>query len=410
MTREHDRSSLHEPSSLRVLQVQSASRTPGGADAVMDLEAELLAAAGHRVERYTYPAVAEQAGLRTAAEVVWNPQAAHEVGRATKAFGADIVHVHSPYPRLSPAVFAAATRAGAATVTTMHNYRFACPVATLTYRDRPCEACVGKRVKLPAVRRSCYHDSAAKSAAMTASLALHSTVGSFTRHLHRSLVFTEFAREIFVREGLPAERVGVQPNTVADPGEPAKRSGGFGGALFVGRLVPEKGVLTLLEAAAGLPDVPVAIAGDGPLRPQVEAAAARHPWIRYHGWQDEAGLAPLFAAADLLVVPSSWYEGQPLVMLQAMAAGLPLVTTDLANLVETAGIPQTGRTFALGDPLDLRAQLRSASQDISGLRVMGGAARQRYLARHTPAQASAGLTGHYRAALAAAAISGGKHA
>lgn len=401
----------HREQSLRVLQVQSASRTSGGADAVMDFEAELLSSAGHVVERYVHPAVADElagtrAALRTAAEVVWNPAAAAEVARRSRAFSADIVHVHSPYPRLSPAVFAAAARSGAATVTTMHNYRLACPVATLAYQDRPCEACVGRRVKLPAVKRRCYHASRAATAAMAGSLTLHRAAGSFSRHLHRSLVFTEFARELFIREGLPADRIGLQANAVPDPGEPQHRSGPFGGVLFVGRLVPEKGIDTLLSAFEGLPGVPLHIAGDGPLRGQVEAAAGRHDSIRYHGWLGDAGLAALFDRADLLVVPSTWYEGQPLVMLQAMAAGLPLLVSGLDNLAQTAGVPDAGQTFRMGDTEDLRRQIRASVADLEGLRSRGRTARRLYSERHTPTRALVDLVGNYRAARTTADISG----
>lgn len=383
---------------MRVLQVQSMSRTRGGADDVMDQEAALLRSGGHDVEQLRYEAVGEHAGPRQALDVVWNRAAGRQVSEHVRRSRPDVVHVHSPYPLLSPVVFRAASQAGAATVTTVHSYRLACVVGTCLRDGQICQDCVGRTLKLPGVRHRCYHDSRAASGAMALSLATHRIAGTFDRHVHRYLALTDFARDLLVRDGYPPDRVAVAPNSVPDPGERPARSGAFRYAAFLGRFVPEKGVDTLLGAWEGL-DVPLKIAGDGPGRPAVEAAAARNPGIEYVGWLDSDAETALLSGADLLVFPSTWFEGQPLVLLRAMAAGLAVLSSDIENIEETAVAQGAGLSFAAGNPAALSAAVSRLVADPDARSRFGTAGRAAYLRRHSPAAALGDLVRHYEAAL-----------
>ena len=383
---------------MRVLQVQSSSRSRGGADDVMDGERDLLAAAGHEVEQLRHSPVGASAGAREAMDVVWNRRAAAEVQTLVGTFRPDVVHVHSPYPLLSPAVFRAASRAGAATVTTVHSYRLVCVVGTCLRDGAVCEDCVGRTVKIPGVLHRCYHDSRAASAAMALSLATHRVAGTFRRDVHRYLALTGFARDLLIRDDYPAERIGIAPNSVADPGEPTHREGALPYAVFLGRFVPEKGLETLLTAWESLA-LPLKIAGDGPGRDAVERAAARNPAVEYLGWLDAEAQHRLLAGAGVVVFPSTWYEGQPLVLLQAMAHGVPVVSSDLANIEETAVAQGAGASFTTGDAQSLTRAVMRLVDDPADARRLGRAGRSAYLRRHTPERALAGLVDEYDAAL-----------
>lgn len=259
---------------MRVALLHSQSRETGGADAVMAHQAAMLSKAGHEVHQMLYPAVPASPSPRHAVQMVWNRDAYVKVKELANSFKPDVVHVHAPYPRLSPAVFRAAVDQGAATVTTLHNYRPACPIGTF-YRDgQICTECLGRRVKAPAVRHACYHGSHAASAAMVASIALHRT--TFSRYVHRYLTFTAFGADLLAKEGLPQQLIGVCPNTVPAPPAVPVRGNRAKTVLFSGRLVPEKGIATLLTAWPLVPhDVTLLVAGDGPLLGLVREVAAR---------------------------------------------------------------------------------------------------------------------------------------
>jgi len=384
---------------MRVLQVQSRSRVRGGADDAMDNEAAWLTAAGHVVSQWHYRAAGDASHQIEGAHAVWNRDASAQLRHEISRCGSEVVHVHSAYPLASPAIFRAAVKAGCATVTTLHSYRFSCIASTCLRDGSICELCIGHTVKLAGVRHRCYHDSRAASLAMTASLALHHAAGTFSRYVDRYVALTEFSRDLLVRDGFDPSRVVVAPNGVPDPGEPAERVGPFSYALYLGRLVPEKGVDTMLRAWAHLDGIPLKIAGDGEQRHQVEAAARTLPSVEYVGFLEASELQRLLAGADLLVVPSRWYEGQPLAIVQAMASGVPVICSDVANIAQTVVPSGAGRTWSTGSVADLARVVREEVTDLKGLRRRGPSGRARYLEQHTPHAAVTRLLDTYGQAL-----------
>lgn len=373
---------------LRVLQVHNQHQGRGGADAVLDHEAELLTESGHVVERFLQPPADRAAGHRVAdgVKAVWNVPAARAVGDLIARFRPDVMHVHTPFPLLSPAVFRVAARHGVPAVTTSHSFRYSCIAATCLRAGEICEACVGQRLKLPGIRHRCYHDSLAASTALTASLATHRMLGTFRRHVRRFITLTEFARQLLIRDGAEPDQVVVKPNSIADPGPPRSRTGTASYAAFIGRFVEEKGIRTLLRAWDRIGGrLPLRIAGDGPLRGEVEAATATNPAITYVGWLDERALDEFVAGAEFVVVPSEWYEaGEPLVLLRALALGRPVVVCDLDNICATVRRERAGLTFRPADADALADSVETGLRDLEELRAMGVRGRAAYDAHFTP--------------------------
>lgn len=156
----------------------------------------------------------------------------------------------------------------------------------------------------------------------------------------------------------------------------------------IGRLAEQKGFALLIEAlalAAPLhPGLHLTLVGDGPLRPQLEAAIAAAglaPKITLTGWLDEAGVRRELAQAQALVLPS-FAEGLPMVVMEAMAAGRPVIASAIAGVpelvvAETGWLVPAGDTNALADAI---ATLAATPPD--KLAGMGHAARARVLSRH----------------------------
>jgi glycosyltransferase involved in cell wall biosynthesis len=391
---------------VRVLQLHNLHKASGGAAHVVDQEAELLRSAGHQVDQLLEPA-AEDSGMGAAAmgvAAVWNRRACRQLAERIESFDPDVVHVHTPFPLLSPAVFRTAHSRGRATVTTLHGYRYSCVGGTCLRAGATCEDCVGSRLKLPGVRHRCYHGSLAASAALTVSLVGHRVAGTFAHDVDRYVALTGFGRDLLVRDGYPAHKVTVKPNMVPDPGPPVPQDARGGYALFAGRLVEEKGVRTLLEAWRRTPEgLHLHVAGDGPLRPLVEAAAEENPRVHALGWCDADRVADLQANASATIVPSEWYEAQPLVTLQSLAAGTPLLVSDLPNVCASVVEHGAGRAFRTADPAALASEATRLLTDEAARATMGGRARSLYEAEHTPAAALAALERIYTDALAQSA-------
>ena len=373
---------------MRVLQLHNHHSALGGAMEVLAHERELLVGAGHEVEQYTLPAT-EELGLsavRAAAKAVWNVEAARETRRRIDRFRPDVVHVHTPFPLMSPSVFRAARAAGVPAVTTLHSYRWSCVAGTCVRDGSICEDCVGSRLKLAGVRHRCYHDSHAASAALTLGLTVHRAVGTTHRDVTRYLTLTDFMRRLMIRDGYPADRIEVKPNSVPDPGTAGRRTGGPREVLFAGRLIEIKGVRTLLDAwaMADTRDLRLVVAGDGELRALVEHAAAEDPTIEYVGWLGEAEVTDKMRDAEVVLVPSQWYEGLPLVILRSLAVGTPLLVSDLENFSQDVVADGTGWTFTVGDAASLADQLTMLAADPGRAASLRTAARSSYLERYSP--------------------------
>jgi glycosyltransferase involved in cell wall biosynthesis len=175
---------------------------------------------------------------------------------------------------------------------------------------------------------------------------------------------------------------GTGPCAAADP-DPELRAlaGGEPLAVFVSKLRPEKNPLALVRAAATLHaagELPgrVAIVGEGELAPVVRdeiaacGAGEAVRWFPYGG-----STAPYIAAADLLVVPSSW-ESLPITPLEAMACGVPVLATAVGGMPEAVAEDQTGWLVPAGDEGALATALRDLLGDRERLARAGAAARE----------------------------------
>lgn len=388
---------------MRVLQLHNHHASLGGAMEVLAHEGEMLTAAGHEVEQYTLQATQALglSPLRAAAKAVWNREAAHDVDQVIGQFRPDVMHVHTPFPLMSPVVFRVAHKRHVPALTTLHSYRYSCVAGTCWRDGHVCEDCVGTTLKLPGIRHRCYHDSAAGSAALTISLDLHRALGTFHHHVSRYLTLTDFSRRLLIRDGYPADRITVKPNSVPDPGfrpsaQPDERL-----IVFAGRLIDIKGIRTLLEAWKSVPaGMKLVVAGDGPLRDLVEERVARDSSVQFVGWVEEDEVLDLMGRAQAVVVPSEWYEGLPLVILRSLAVGTPVLVSNLENFCEDVEADGAGWSFEVQNPASLAERLREIVTNPSAAAAMRQIARKSYDRRYAPDVDIARLEAVYREVIA----------
>jgi glycosyltransferase involved in cell wall biosynthesis len=222
-----------------------------------------------------------------------------------------------------------------------------------------------------------------QSAVVATLSSAHRAVGTWSKRVDIYLAVSEFQRGLLLIGGLPPERVLVRPNFVHP--DPGARAGGPGEwAVFVGRLSPEKGIEVLVEAFANLPDIPLVVVGDGPLRGWLEAEVARRNLtnVRVHGRADRAEVVEMLHRSRFLVFTSIWYEGLPLVLTEALACGVPAVASALGGMTEIIDDGVNGLHVRPGDPAHLAERARWAWQHEDDMAAMGRAGREKFEQRY----------------------------
>jgi glycosyltransferase involved in cell wall biosynthesis len=193
---------------------------------------------------------------------------------------------------------------------------------------------------------------------------------------------------------LPAERVAVVPNAVPDitGGVRTARSTEPVKALYLGNLMPGKGYLQVVDAASTLlaegADIEFTFAGNvsdvAAHARGIEIARAWPDRIRFAGAVCGEEKARLLRESDFLVFPSNYEnEGHPLVVLEAMAAALPVISTRYVAIPETVVDGETGLLIDVADTAGLTGAIRALSADAALRTRMGAAGRARYLEHYT---------------------------
>jgi glycosyltransferase involved in cell wall biosynthesis len=368
---------------LKILLVHNSYQQPGGEDVVFEQERQLLERKGHRVITYTRSnselnSLSVFDRFLAVGNLVSAGDSKREIAQILRAERPDLVHVHNTFMMISPSIYEACQDAQIPVVQTLHNYRLFCP-AMFCFRDgHVCEEC-REHSLLHGVWYGCYRNSLSATAAVALMLQVHRSRGTWTDAISAYIALTKFSKNKFIEAGLPAEKVHAKPNFVdSDPGERNTR-GRY--ALFVGRLSPEKGVSTLVAAWSKLAtQVPLMIVGDGPLRRELEAQAAKNDLrqITFLGRLNASEARAAIKEARFLVVPSVWYEGFPMVIAEGFASGVPVLGSRLGSIQEVVTNGRTGIHFTAGDPCDLAEKVDWAWNHPSELRAMGRQARLEY--------------------------------
>ncbi len=366
---------------MRILITHNTYQQAGGEDIVVANERALLQEAGHEVKLYTvsnYDINGLGKKLKTFIETPYSHKAKQQFADIIKIFKPDIVHVHNFFPLLTPAIYDSCIEAHVPVVQTLHNYRTICPGALLMRDSKICEKCVTNSPYWGAWHR-CYRGSFLGSLAVARMVAVHKNKKTWLQKVDRFIVLTEFARKKFIESGFLADRLVVKPNFVTDLEQLDINK--HSGALFVGRISEEKGLRTLMEAWQTI-DYTLCIIGDGPMMNETKALAPNNVHFLRKLSSHEVRVA--MSKAAFLIMPSLWYEGFPMTIVEAFSCGLPVITSNLGSIAEIVKDGVTGLHFNTKDADDLAAKVRWAINHPREMAQMGLNARAEYERKYTP--------------------------
>jgi glycosyltransferase involved in cell wall biosynthesis len=364
----------------------------GGSERVLFSDQESLRAVGHDVRPFAprderneeavsqgyFPAVKECHGGRpvsqakAAVNIIYSSAVGRAFGNFLDEFLPDVIHCHNIYGKLTTAVLDEAKRRGVPIVLTAHDQKLVCPAYLGLRHGRPCQRCIDGGY-WRCLQWKCHKQSAVASLIYTVESYLNRFAGKYDA-VSRFLCPSRFLQSTLVRSGIDQDRAVYHPNAVAFWNYlPSFEPGNY--CLYVGRLSPEKGLMTLLEAAARN-RIPLRIAGTGPLDEGVKKQIARRQLnVHMEGYRSGADLAELYRNSAFTVVPSEWYENASMSVLESFAYGKPVLASAIGGNPELVIDGKTGRLFP---PAGVAALAETASEmwaDRDELSEMGRNAR-----------------------------------
>lgn len=342
---------------MRILKVHSYYTQPGGEDTVFHAETSLLRSHGHEVIEYLeYNKKIESMNQAAVAlQTLWSHSSFLKMRRFLAETKPDVVHFHNTFPLISPSAYYACQELNIPVVQTLDNQRLICPASTFYRGEKLCLDCLGKTIPWPGVAHACYHDSRLHTAVVASMLTLHRWLGTWNTKIDVFLCSTHFYRDLFVQAGFPADKIVVMPHFVHQQSSFDLAGKREDYALFVGRLDPEKGINTLLEAWRFL-NFPLKIRGSGRLDARARAFVLQHGMgnIEFVGRMEEQELSDLIGNARFLIMPSEgYYETFGLVIIEAYSRGVPVIASDIGVVPELLSNNQTGLLFEAGNAHDL---------------------------------------------------------
>jgi glycosyltransferase involved in cell wall biosynthesis len=378
---------------MRVLQVHCTYQYSGGEDSVVASEKALLEENGVIVEDLNFSNVG--GALKKVIQALYNLQSYKLARKKIEQFKPDIIHVHNLHFAASSSVIFAIKKSGVPYVQTLHNYRLICPSGLLFHNGKLFLDSMHQKFPWSAVKAGVYRNSKLLTAWIALAIKMHQWMGTWKK-ASKYIVLTQHARQMFLDAniGISPDKLTVKPNFASSQYLPARtRSNTF---LFIGRLSEEKGIGVMLKAFASLP-YNLKIAGDGPLKDEVIEFCSRHQNIEYVGNLTREQVFPYLATGLALIFPSTWYEGMPMVLIEALASGLPVIASRIGAMQEMIVPGYNGLHFESGNAEGLRlAVMEFMSADDGTLKDYGANAYNSYIDNYTPEKNAKHLLGIYR--------------
>ena len=239
---------------------------------------------------------------------------------------------------------------------TLHDYKLACPTYQFLDHGNLCQACLGGHFQHAILRRCKDGSLGIERGDGRRAVRAHDharLLAGARLHLPEPVPRGTHARCPRLSRGACATSL-----TSSRPRDIPVKTAPGSGVLVAGRLSPEKGIDVAIRAVAEIDGAMLDIAGTGPeeaaLRRLADSVAPGR--VRFHGLVDKAEVQRLMLAAAVVVVPSRWYENQPMVVLEALARGVPVVGSALGGMPELIEPGATGDLVPANDPHALAAR------------------------------------------------------
>ncbi len=367
---------------MKISIVHNTYKIKGGEDSVVLNELDIL-----KKQQETELFLVDNLSIRSTKDKlittlggVFSPKFKRDFNKMLNKSKPDVVHVHNYFPLLSPSVFFSCKECNIPVVHTLHNYRAICPTALLMHNGKIVERSVGGSPWW-AVKEKVYRDSYIGTIVLALMVYIHKMINTWATKVDRYIALTEFSKKKYIEAGWPEDKIVVKPNFIVDPFNSEFEYNNENYAIYIGRLSEEKGIDILLDSWSNK-NRKLLIIGEGPLRKKVECCNNSN--VIYLGKKDKQSVLELVTNASFLIMASKWYEGFPMVLVEAMACGTAVIVPNLGGMGEIVKDGTTGLHFDPGSSADLSAKIDQLFDSSEEQKRMGINARNEYLDKYTP--------------------------
>jgi len=352
----------------------------GGSETYMFLLSDLLRQAGHQVIDFSMqdpknlPSAYSQYFIKhidfnkreglirdlfKACHLLYSFEAKKKLKQLIQKEKPDVAHIHNFNFQLTPSILQILKKYKIPVVWTLHDYKVICPNYRLFTQGNVCERCKVYKY-YNCFTHKCLKNSWSLSFLAMLEMYLHKIVLASYKSVSCYLAPSKFLAAKVLNWQLPKDKVKqLYYSLDLAKFKPSEAVGE--GLVYIGRLVEEKGILTLLEAIKQLPDINLKIAGSGPQLPEIERFIESYSLanVQLVGYKSGEELRNLISQAKLVMAPSLWYENNPLAILEAFALAKPVIGSNLGGIPELVKDGQTGYLFKPGSADDLAQKIKS---------------------------------------------------
>lgn len=269
-------------------------------------------------------------------KIPYNYDAKKKFEQLIQYFRPDLIHCFGIMTHISPSILVAAKEYNIPVVVSFNDYKHICPNYKLLNHGKICEECTGGKY-YNCLKNRCAHDSFVYSLASTYESYVHQQKRIYDDYIDLYLFASDFMAdktEEFWRKNINKGKL-MNPFNV--PAKPEFKPGDYG--LYFGRLINEKGVDVLLKALSLCKECPFIIVGNGPDEKKLReyASANKLQNVKFVGPKWGVELDEILNNSKYVVVPSTWHENFPYVILQAFAAGKPVIGSLRGGIPELIG-------------------------------------------------------------------------
>ncbi|WP_286756340.1 glycosyltransferase family 4 protein [Roseivirga sp. UBA838] len=319
---------------MKIVQVHNIYQGKTGEEAVLKEEKLVMEENGHEVVQFIkdnsdLDSFSKLERIRMLLSLNASTKIADEFGQLLDTEKPDVCHVHNTFPIITPVVYEVCRSRKIPVVQTLHNYKMICTNSLLFQKGEVCELCINRSL-YHSIQYKCYRGSYLATAAQAHVIQHHRNKGTWDNLIDKYICLTEFQKQKLVSGGLPEAKAVVKPNFLTQAGTNIEHGSFF---LFVGRLNDSKGLQDLLQLFKHNKTSRFILIG----KAEDPAIFKEFRNVDYLGEQERDVVLEHMRKCKAVLFPSKYYEGMPMVILEAFSHQKPVVarnTGAMSSMIE----------------------------------------------------------------------------